>query len=54
LESVELVTADGRALTCSDRENAELFWAIKGAGHNFGVVTCKLALRMPLNASTDF
>ena len=39
LRSVEIVTADGNVQTASERENADLFWAIRGAGSNFGVVT---------------
>ena len=39
LQSVEIVTADGRILQVSDSENADLFWAIRGGGGNFGVVT---------------
>jgi FAD/FMN-containing dehydrogenase len=39
LLSVELVTAAGEALTVSDEVHPDLFWAIRGAGANFGVVT---------------
>jgi FAD/FMN-containing dehydrogenase len=39
LVSVDLVTAGGEQLVCSDDENAELFWALRGGGGNFGVAT---------------
>jgi len=39
LLSVDVVTADGRILRASTSENEDLFWAIRGAGSNFGVVT---------------
>jgi FAD/FMN-containing dehydrogenase len=39
LEEVEIVTADGEIRTANRHENAELFWAIRGAGANLGVVT---------------
>ena len=39
LLEVEIVTADGEIRTASRDENADLFWAIRGGGGNFGVVT---------------
>jgi FAD/FMN-containing dehydrogenase len=49
LLSVDLVTAEGESLTASAEENAELFWAIRGAGANFGVVTSFRYRLHPLN-----
>jgi FAD/FMN-containing dehydrogenase len=39
LVQAEVVTADGAVLQASAEENADLFWAIRGGGGNFGVVT---------------
>ncbi|OZM83151.1 FAD-linked oxidase [Pseudonocardia sp. MH-G8] len=39
LRAVELVLADGSVVRCSDAENPDLFWAVRGAGANFGIVT---------------
>jgi FAD/FMN-containing dehydrogenase len=39
LVSADVVTAAGDLLRASDTENADLFWAIRGGGGNFGVVT---------------
>ena len=45
LEEVEIVTADGRVRTASRTQDPDLFWAVRGGGGNFGVVTT-LVLRL--------
>ncbi|RJL31962.1 FAD-binding oxidoreductase [Bailinhaonella thermotolerans] len=35
----EVVTADGEIVTANDHRNADLFWALRGGGGNFGLVT---------------
>jgi FAD/FMN-containing dehydrogenase len=39
LLSVDLVTAEGELVTASEDENPDLFWGVRGAGGNFGIVT---------------
>jgi len=39
LLSAEIVTADGKVLAASASQNEDLFWALRGGGGNFGVVT---------------
>jgi len=39
LLSVEIVTADGEIRRASERQNADLFWAVRGGGGNYGVIT---------------
>jgi len=38
VDAIELITADGALVRTSAEENAELFWALRGGGGNFGVV----------------
>jgi len=39
LLSVDMVLADGSYVTANERQNEDLFWAVRGGGGNFGVVT---------------
>ena len=39
LRAVEIVLADGSLVHANNEENADLFWAVRGAGANFGIVT---------------
>jgi hypothetical protein len=39
IRAVEVVLADGSVVEANENENADLFWAIRGAGSNYGIVT---------------
>jgi hypothetical protein len=49
LLSVDMVLADGSFVTASADENADLFWAVRGGGGNFGVVTSFLFRGNPVH-----
>ncbi|HZR42573.1 MAG TPA: FAD-binding oxidoreductase [Ktedonobacteraceae bacterium] len=49
LLSVDMVLADGSFVTASTEEHADLFWAVRGGGGNFGVVTSFLFQLYPIS-----
>jgi len=51
LLAVEMVLADGRFVTASAKENRDLFWAVRGGGGNFGVVTSFLFKGQPVHTN---
>jgi FAD/FMN-containing dehydrogenase len=55
LVETEMVTADGRVLTCNAQQNSDLFWACRGAGGgNFGIHTSFTFQTFPVTQLTIF
>ena len=51
LLSVDVVLADGRFVTANAKDNPDLFWAVRGGGGNFGVVTSFLFKAHPIHTN---
>jgi len=49
LLSVDMVLADGRFVIANSKENTDLFWAVRGGGGNFGVITSFEFLLQPVS-----
>jgi len=49
LLSVDMILADGSYVTVDEKENSDLFWAVRGGGGNFGIVTSFLFRLRPVD-----
>jgi hypothetical protein len=54
LEGVDIVTADGQLRHADVDEHPDLFWAVRGGGGNFGVVTCFIFRLHPIPPALMF
>src|SRR6516225_10357299 len=51
LLAVDMVLADGRFVTANAKENSDLFWAVRGGGGNYGIVTSFLFNATPIHTN---
>ncbi len=54
LLGAQIVLADGQTVECDEHHHTDLFWALRGAGGNFGVVTSLVFKTIPAPAATAF
>jgi FAD/FMN-containing dehydrogenase len=55
IRQMTIVTANGRALVCNERQNSDLYWALRGGGGgNFGIVTSFVFDTHPVDDVTTF
>ena len=51
LQALNVITPDGKAITVTPKDNTDLWWAMRGAGPNFGIVTSAVMNSYPVSAN---
>ena len=54
LRGATVVLADGQIVECNEAQNVDLFWALRGGGGNFGIVTSFVFATVPAPAPAPF
>ncbi len=52
LQALNVVTPEGKAITVTAKENSDIWWAMRGAGPNFGIVTSAVMNSYPVNGDS--